>query len=247
MKKRFALTPESYLDTPERKTFLNRELFQEVAPRYNFITRALSFGRDAAWKKNLLQQLPPQPQSQCLDIACGTGDLTALLAQKYPQGSIAGLDLTPAMLEIAEKLHGQDRIAFIEGSIEQLPFDDQSMDVITGGYALRNAPDLATTLREIHRVLMPHGTAAFLDFSKPPHRLGQAVTLGLLRFWGGFWGLVLHGNPNVYGYIADSLLHYPDRVKLKKLCNENQLKIIRRTKCFLGILEIIVIQKEDAE
>ena len=85
------------------KQALNQALFTEVAPRYDFITRALSLGRDASWKRRLVAGLPDRRFAFCVDLACGTGDLTRLLAARFPDGRVCGMDLTPAMLDLARR------------------------------------------------------------------------------------------------------------------------------------------------
>ena len=123
------------------------------------------------------------------------------------------------------------------------PFPNNSFDVVTGGYALRNAPDLRETLKEINRVLKPGGTAVFLDFSKPFSKLGQALTFFVLTFWGGLWGLLLHGKPAVYVYIAKSLRLFPDRRRFQELLNELGFISIRSRLFYFGLIEIIGFQK----
>ncbi|MDF7806737.1 ubiquinone/menaquinone biosynthesis methyltransferase [Pontiellaceae bacterium B12219] len=240
---RFNLKPMDYLGAPESKQTFNRSLFAEVAPKYDFITQALSFGRDGAWKRHLLKSLPELEAPQCLDLACGTGDITRMLAKRYPAGKASGLDLTPAMLAIAEKQTGNAAITYIEGSMAELPCKTASLDIVTGGYALRNAPDLNQAIDEIARVLRPGGQAAFLDFSKPVNRTGQRISHFLLKFWGGFWGLLLHGNPDVYGYIADSLKLYPDRAVLRKRFEDRGFQLCSSRKFFGGLLQVVRFEK----
>ncbi|MDF7799364.1 ubiquinone/menaquinone biosynthesis methyltransferase [Pontiellaceae bacterium B1224] len=243
MTTRFNLKPMDYLSAPESKQTFNRSLFSEVAPKYDFITQALSFGRDGAWKRHLLKSLPELEAPQCLDLACGTGDITRMLAERYPTGKATGLDLTPAMLAIAEKRTDNAAITYIEGSMAKLPCETASLDIVTGGYALRNAPDLNQAIDEIARVLRPGGQAAFLDFSKPVNRAGQRISHLLLKFWGGFWGLVLHGNADVYGYIADSLKLYPDRSALQQRFEERGFRQAGSRRFFGGLLQIVRFEK----
>jgi demethylmenaquinone methyltransferase/2-methoxy-6-polyprenyl-1,4-benzoquinol methylase len=118
------------------------------------------------------------------------------------------------------------------------------VDVVTGSYALRNAPDLRVALREIRRILKPGGTAAFLDFSKSPNFLSQCFTYRLLKFWGGFWGLLLHGTPEVYAYIAESLDQFPDRAALRDLLTQEGFTNIQSQKFYFGIVELIVFESQ---
>lgn len=226
--------------SPETKRLYNRNLFKEVAPRYDLITRILSFGRDLHWKRWLLKSLPDAPQSDILDLACGTGDLTRALANRYPDARVTGLDLTPEMLALA---NGPKQITWQEGDMCDLKKDDACIDIITGGYALRNAPDLDLCLQEISRVLRPSGTAAFLDFSAPISPALRKLYYGLLWSWGALWGLLLHGKPSVYAYIAKSLARFPDRQQLRNQLEKNQLPVVNHRRFMLGMIEVIICKK----
>jgi ubiquinone/menaquinone biosynthesis methyltransferase len=238
----FNLRSRDHLDAPDRKRHFNERLFTEVAPRYDWITRALSFGRDQAWKDAMIRALPEVPPACCVDVACGTGDLTRRLHARYPDAKVIGVDLTEAMIALARRdPHGG--VQFEQGDMGRLRFEDGSVDVLTGGYALRNAPDLEATLTEWHRVLRPGGVLALLDFSKPANAGGAAVSLALLKFWGGLWGWALHRNPDVYGYIADSLARYPDRVALRARLTTHGFTPLQTRRCFMGFAEWVIARK----
>jgi len=240
--KTFALDSREFLDVPDRKKFYNEQLFTEVAPKYDKITRLLSFGRDRAWKQMMIQAIPGNPR-HCLDLACGTGDLTLMLHERFPDATVTGVDLTPAMLDLARVRPGAEAIRFETGDMGALAFPDASMDLITGGYALRNAPDIGVALAEMVRVLKPGGCLALLDFSKSPSPLRHRLDYALLKSWGGFWGLALHGHADVYGYIAESLKRFPDRTALRRMLQQNKLGTLVEIPLFGGILEAIIYRK----
>lgn len=230
------------LQTPDDKRSLNQEVFRIVAPRYDFITRVLSFGRDGSWKDDLVAALPARHAPCCLDLACGTGDITLRLATRYAHGDIVGLDFTDAMLQRARHRISAARVRFVNQDLNRLDFPAETFDIITGGYALRNAPDLEATLAEMHRVLKADGVCAVLDFSKPPAKR-QRLEHGLLKVWTGFWGLLLHGNPAVYGYIAASLRLYPDREELRRILARNHFTVVLSRLYFFGIIELLVFRR----
>ncbi|NLV25307.1 MAG: ubiquinone/menaquinone biosynthesis methyltransferase [Deltaproteobacteria bacterium] len=245
MKRTAPLCTRQRLDHPERKRALNREIFTAVAPRYQTITRLLSFNRDRVWKKRLVQALPPMAAPVCLDLACGTGDIARLLAEKYPGGRILGMDITEAMLERARRRRPPAAIEFHCRDMAQTGLEADAVDIITGGYALRNAGDLPSALAEIFRVLKPGGWAAFLDFSKPRSRLLQRLESGLLTFWGGIWGWIFHGDPGIYTYIAESLAQYPDRARLHHFFREQGFEIQDSSRHFFGVIERLTVRKPD--
>ncbi|MFP4013735.1 MAG: ubiquinone/menaquinone biosynthesis methyltransferase [Chitinispirillaceae bacterium] len=233
------------LDNPHLKREYNQELFTEIAHAYSIVTGLLSWGRDRFWKRELITLLPQMENPRALDLACGTGDITKLLSCRYPQGYICGIDLTKAMLDPARISTSGTNMSFHLSDMCRLAFRDESFDIITGGYALRNAPELETALKEIHRVLKPNGTAAFLDFSRSPSIFISSIHLSLLTLWGYFWGLVLHRNPHTYGYIAKSLSHFPNRDKLMQLFEKQGFRTISTQRRFFGFAEITVVRKLD--
>ncbi|MCA1810014.1 MAG: class I SAM-dependent methyltransferase [Lentisphaerae bacterium] len=243
MKRTAPLCSRQRLANPELKRALNREIFTTVAPHYQTITSLLSFNRDRVWKKLLVQSLPPMATPICLDLACGTGDITRLLADKYPDGRIIGMDITEAMLELARRRQAPAAIEFHCRDMAQTGLEADAVDIITGGYALRNAGDLPSALAEIFRVLKPGGWAAFLDFSKPRSRILQRLESGLLTFWGGLWGWAFHRNPGIYTYIAQSLAQHPDRARLHQLFRDQGFEIHSSSLHFFGVIECLTVRK----
>jgi len=218
---------------PDKKRDYNRKMFGIISQRYSAITRIMSFGRDAAWKEALLNALPPSVNGTALDLACGTGDITFGLARRYPSAGIVGVDLTKEMLSIAAARNAFGNVAFLLQDMARTGLKDGTAAVVTGGYALRNAPDIDKALSEIWRVLKPGGIAAFLDFSKSTQPVVQQFHYWLLRLWGSFWGFLFHGNPAVYAYIAESLKAFPDKTVLDKKANTLGF-VSRRVRTFMG-------------
>ena len=240
------------LTDPESKRDYNQKLFSPVSQVYPKITRILSFGRDSSWKRALVAGLPDLSHPRILDIACGPGDLAFLLAARYPDATITGVDLNRDMLSKAaatrEKLPAAvaKRLSFEAGDMNGLAFADESFDMVTGGYALRNSPEIDRTLSEIQRLLKPGGTAAFLDFSKSPNLTLRRVQLGLLSFWGRLWGRIYHGNPEVYGYIAESLEAFPDQAALRSRFESRGFAVRLHKPLMFGMLRITLVEKSGA-
>jgi len=247
MKRKFELDVQGHLQAPELKLKLTRELFGLIASEYDSITPALSLGRDQAWKRDLVASLPEIERPFCIDLACGTGDLTFLLAGRYPRGRILGLDLTAEMIERANARNKHPHVCFGCADMTKTGQPDGSADIVTGGYALRNASDLGTALDEIARVLKPGGIAAFLDFSKPRSRAGQVLTHALLKTWGSFWGLLKHGRPVIYGYIADSLRLHPDRPTLHQMFADRGMHVVASRLHYAGMLETLIVRKSERQ
>ena len=182
-----------------------RDMFHTVAPCYDFITRAFSYGMDRNWKQAgvLNAELPPCPI--VLDLASGTGDFSRLVERRWPAARSVAVDLTERMLQLARGSGVQRAIC---GDASRLPFADGSFDGVFVGYGLRNFPDLKGALQEIERVTKPGGMLVSLDFFLPANRILRTLYLAYLYAQGTFWGLVLHGRPRVYTYIPDSLRNF---------------------------------------
>jgi len=182
-----------------------REMFSKIAPRYDFITRAFSFGMDRSWKLSAVEKALLPDDARVLDLACGTGDFSELVIRGFPRARAVGVDLTEPMLHAARRRGLTETIC---ADATALPFADQTFDRVFVGYGLRNFPNLVAALLEIKRVTRAGGMLVSLDFFLPENRIWRRLFLGYLYVQGTFWGALLHGRPRVYTYIPDSLRHF---------------------------------------
>jgi demethylmenaquinone methyltransferase/2-methoxy-6-polyprenyl-1,4-benzoquinol methylase len=181
---------------------LMRRMFGTIAPRYDFITWAFSYGMDGRWKRLGVEKASFSKDATVLDLACGTGDFSQLVLSAVPGAHVIALDLTEQMLRQARR-RGLPEV--VCGDAGALPFRDGMFDCVLVGYGLRNFPDLNAVLQEIQRVTRPGGLLVSLDFFLPSNRAVRKLYLGWLYAQGAFWGLLLHGRPRIYTYIPDSL------------------------------------------
>jgi len=242
---RFTRRSREALTSAEQKRDFNREHFAVAAARYDQATIAMSLGRDRAWKRLLVGMLPERPHPVCLDLACGTGDICLQLARRYPGGRFIGLDLTAAMLDLARQRGIPTGLHYLQGDMHDLPLTTASCDLVTGSYALRNAPNLERALAEIARVLRPGGQAVFLDFAKAVTPAGQRCQYRLLRSWCGMWGRLLSGSWEVHGYIADSLRSFPTSGELDMMMRNHGLEPLARRRLFGGMLQLLQVRRID--
>ena len=232
------------LARPDTKRQYNQRLFATIAARYDLITRLLSFGRDQSWKKRVVDLAAVGPNDRVLDLACGTGDLA--LASARIGAAVTGLDLTPAMLELAARrctgarVRGCTgaRVHWCTGDICNLPIAGEKFSVVTVGYGLRNVPDLPGALKEIHRVLKPGGRLCALDFDRPEAAWLRAIYLGYLNVVGGTLGWVLHRDPDTYRYIPASIERYPGGRGVVKLMEAAGFMNVRHVKVLGGLMAI---------
>jgi demethylmenaquinone methyltransferase/2-methoxy-6-polyprenyl-1,4-benzoquinol methylase len=228
-------------DTPDMRRDYTRSIFSVVAPVYSLATRLLSFDRDHSWKQTLVQALPDTKTGVALDIACGTGDIAIACKNRFPGVTVIGADNSRQMLSgFSSSARGSIPVALQD--MHALAVRTSSIDICTG-YALRNAPDLAAAAAEISRIIRPGGVAAFLDFSRDPRYPVALLHRIALLLWGGLWGLLLHGNPRIYGYIAESLARFPDRRRLRKLFAAHGFSEQCSWQRMFGMVEIVVFKK----
>jgi demethylmenaquinone methyltransferase/2-methoxy-6-polyprenyl-1,4-benzoquinol methylase len=210
---------------------LMRRMFSTIAPRYDFVTRAFSYGMDGRWKRLGVERagLPPSPV--VLDLASGTGDFSTLVGSRDPGARAVAVDLTERMLRLARERGVEHTVC---GDAGALPFADGSFDGVFVGYGLRNFPDLGRAVREIARVTRPGGILVSLDFFLPANRLFRRLYLGYLYAQGTFWGLVLHGRPRTYTYIPDSLRSFVSIDEFSSLLRRAGYRRVNARRYILG-------------
>jgi len=216
-----------------------RRLFATIADRYDFITRFLSFGRDSAWKRQLIERSGLQPGWRVLDLACGTGDLARAAAERGAR--VTGLDITPRMIDLARAK--SRTIGWVVGDMSALPVQSSAFDLATVGYGLRNVPDLPRALAEIHRVLRPGGQVCALDFNRPESSIVRAVYLTYLTIVGSALGWVLHRDPDTYRYIPASIQRYPGARGVIALMQEAGFSDVRHVRVLGGLMAIHIARK----
>jgi ubiquinone/menaquinone biosynthesis methyltransferase len=234
------LTLRSTLATPEGKRRYVRRLFATIADRYDFITRFLSYGQDRRWKARLISLADLGAGERVLDLACGTGDLVAAATARAH--TVVGLDVTHRMLQLAALKFGARArargVSFVTGDMLALPFVDQRFDVVTTGYGLRNVPDLAQSIQEIQRVLTPGGRLCSLDFNRPRNPFIRSVYLVYLSVVGSALGMVLHGDPDTYRYIPESIRQYPGAEGVARLLESGGFENVRVLPVLGGLMAI---------
>jgi demethylmenaquinone methyltransferase/2-methoxy-6-polyprenyl-1,4-benzoquinol methylase len=227
----------SAFDSPETKSRYVRRLFSTIADRYDLITVLLSYGQDRRWKRRLVSLAPIKPGVRVLDLACGTGDITYALSDAGA-GSV-GLDITTRMVEIARgKRQPGSAPGFLVGDMMALPFRDAAFDVVTTGYGIRNVPVISGALSEIARVLRPGGVFLSLDFDRPSNSLVRAVYLAYLTVVGSALGLALHGDPDTYRYIPESIRRYPGAEGVSAMARANGFAACERFRVLGGFMAL---------
>jgi demethylmenaquinone methyltransferase/2-methoxy-6-polyprenyl-1,4-benzoquinol methylase len=227
------LSLRSALSTPEGKRRYVRRLFATIADRYDLITVLLSYGQDRRWKARLIGLAALRPDDSVLDLACGTGDLLCAAAPRVKRA--VGLDITLPMLRLAR---ARRAAPLVQGDMLALPFPDASFTVVTTGYGLRNVPDLDSAIREIRRVLAPGGRLLSLDFNRPSNRFVWRAYFVYLTLVGSAVGVVLHGDPDTYRYIPESLRAYPGAADVARRLERAGFEAVRVVPLLGGLMAL---------
>ena len=184
-----------------------RARFDRIARRYDLLNTVLSGGTDEGWRRKAARATGLAPGGSALDIACGSGKLTAALSRIAGDGGrVVGLDFSPQMLVVAR--HGHPAIEFIEGDALKLPFDDASFDASTNAFGLRNLAHPVEGLREMLRVVKPGGRVVVLEFLRPPKNPFGAAYRIYLRTWLPAIGGAISRQPAAYRYLSDTVDSY---------------------------------------
>ena len=223
-------------------------MFDKVAPRYDVLNRVLSARRDAGWRRRAVALARLDPDQLALDVGVGTGDLAFdLLAASAPTARVIGVDVSPAMLEIARTRAASSlvgaRFEARQADVHALPFDDASFDRVVAGFAVRNFADLAAGLAEMRRVLRPDGRTVILELSTPPN--GVIRTLFQLYFGkiSPRIAALLGGDAAAYRYLPRSVASFPGPERLADLLRTAGFSDIRFERLSFGIAAIHVAER----
>ena len=182
-------------------------MFNDIAGRYDLLNRVLSLGLDRRWRLEAVRLGVVAEPADILDVATGTGDLAFELRRQAQHARITGLDFSEGMLELAagkgERLGAG--VTFVAGDAQELPFGDESFDLVTIAYGLRNLARPLQGLSEFHRVLRPGGRLVVLEFPPPPGGFwGSLVRFYFRRILPVIGGLV-SGSRSAYTYLPTSV------------------------------------------
>lgn len=181
-------------------------MFDRIARRYDLVNTVLSFGADGRWRRRAARAARPPAHGRALDVACGSGKLTAELRRLAPRGLVVGLDFSGQMLRLAAA--GAPGAAYVRGDGLSLPFPDGAFDAVTVAFGLRNFADPERGLCEMRRVLRPGGRAVVLEFVRPrPGPLGAAYRAYLRHVLPRLGGWV-SGDRAAYRYLSETVDAY---------------------------------------
>ena len=196
-----------------------RQMFAQIAPRYDLLNRVLSLGVDRAWRRAAAEEALLLDPERVLDVATGTADFALELARRAPASEVVGCDFVPEMLEIGRRKARERHLkVHLElGDALALPYSDASFDALTCAFGFRNFADYPRALSEFWRVLRPGGRLVILEFPPPGKTLlGALFRLYFEQILPRVGGLI-SGNPQAYRYLPASVLAFPKPARLADL------------------------------
>lgn len=190
------------------------DLFDGIAPRYDFLNHLLSFGIDRRWRRKAARVVLRHHPHEVLDVATGTADLAIKMASDCPSLSVTGTDISTEMLNIGRKKVDKKKLAhrirLMTGDAAALPFADGFFDAVTVSFGLRNFDDREAGLREMSRVCREGGLVAVMEFSHPRNALVRIPYRWYSRWWIPLIGRHVSKHPSAYSYLPASVADFPE-------------------------------------
>jgi len=221
-------------------------MFNNIAPKYDFLNHFLSLGIDKIWRKKAINLLKEIKEPVILDVATGTGDL-ALEAHRRLQCKVVGVDISTEMLKVAdEKITKHELTEWLtvqEGDSENLPFESNTFDAVIVAFGVRNFENLNKGLTDMGRVLKPGGKMVVLEFSKPVYFPFKQFYLFYFKYILPVLGGLISRDKAAYTYLPESVLTFPDGERFDQVLVKAKLKPIKRYKQTMGIATIYLAEK----
>lgn len=228
-----------------------QRMFGQIAPRYDLMNHLLSGGVDCYWRWRTVRAVPPEGSAPILDVCTGTGDLAFAYAKRAGHAvPVVGTDFTHEMLVRAEQKAGrrslQPTVTFLEADTQQLPFPEDTFQIVCVAFGLRNVSDTLRGLREMARVCRPGGRVAVLEFSTPRiPLLGKLYSLYFRHVLPRIGQLIARNREDAYRYLPTSVSAFPEGNDLTALMQESGLAQTRFRRLTGGIATLYIGVKPD--
>ena len=231
-------------NTDQTKKEEVREMFDNIAPKYDLLNHTLSMSIDRVWRRRVVGEVRRAKPGRILDVATGTGDLAIAMARRIRDVQVLGVDLSEQMLVVARRkieARGLDgRIVLDRGDAERLAVADASVDVATVAFGVRNFGDLGAGLRELARTIKPGGKVVILEFSRPRNRVFRALyefySYKILPRIGG----LVSRDKRAYEYLPASVGEFPAPEEFMAMMARAGFRNCRARSQSFGIAQIYI-------
>jgi len=214
------------------------KMFDAIADRYDLMNRVMTFGQDRRWREFVVEQGRDTGEGWVLDLACGTGDISELFKRRNPATRVIGGDFSRNMLCLAKGRLGSSDFHWQECDANSLPHADDTFEVVSFGYLLRNVDDSLAVLEEVHRVLVDGGRVVCLDTTPPAKnllypfiRLYLALVIPLL-------GRLIARDTSAYEYLTGSTMDFHDAESLADIFRSAGFKRVACKKFMFGTIAV---------
>ncbi len=223
------------------------KIFDKIAGTYDLLNHILSFGIDIYWRNVVIKNLPNKDQLHCLDLACGTGDLTITLAKAKNVKKVTGMDLSKGMISFGlKKLENKNlsHLATMEvGDGVSIPKEDNSFDVTTVSFGIRNFPDPQLSLINMNRVLKEGGRSMVLEFSIPKNFIFRNIYFFYFRYLLPFVGNLISRHKDAYSYLNETVEDFPYGEDFAELMRKAGFKNVHYKELTFGIATLYIGDK----
>ncbi len=219
-----------------------KNIFDNIAGRYDFLNHFLSFGLDFYWRKKALKLTGLNAESILLDIACGTGDV-AIQAQKMGVKTIYGADFSYKMLKLFDKKSKWVDGHLVQMVAENIPFKDESVTNITVAFGVRNFYDIQEGFNSFYRILKPKGKATIIEFRMPSNKIIKSIYSFYFKNILPVLGGIISGDKAAYTYLPDSVEEFDEKVNLEKLLTNSGFKEIKKYDFTFQTVQVLIAQK----
>jgi len=222
-------------------------IFDDIADTYDSLNKVLSFGIDIYWRRQIRKNLLKANDLHVLDLATGTADVPIELIKAPQVTKILGLDLSQGMIDVGNvKLKTKDlteKITLGIGDGCNLPLEDETWDICTVSFGIRNFPDCDKGLEEMQRVLKPKGRAMIMEFSLPSNWLVRMVYLTYFRHVLPFVGNLFSGHGDAYSYLNKTVEDFPYGQDFLDLMTKAGFSKVRAIPLTFGIATLYIGDK----
>ncbi len=233
------IKPDKHSDLPKKQQV--EQMFDSIAPKYDFLNHFLSAGIDNLWRKRAINTLLTKKPKYILDMATGTGDLAFEALKRLNPDKIVGLDISEGMLSYARKKakhRGIEIISFERGDSENINYSENTFDAVTVAFGVRNFENLDKGLKELQRVLKPGGSVVVLEFSKPQNFPVKEIYNFYFAKILPLWGKIISKDNQAYTYLPESVMAFPEGRDFLQRLEQAGFKETKAKKLTFGICSL---------